>query len=242
MLPKAKDGDDCFVVLNPHPYEVTTVVETELFEPSPNNFEFNMYDSNNNPVDCQVILEESIINMTRRVRLIYKYTYPAMSVTQFGIHSKIVDYKTERFTGDNSDEDIILKDKYKQIKISRETGLIESYVSNGTEYAHSGLFSPVMFDDNEDPWGWRLNKLGENYRNMPLDKSGKGLKVLKFNCHLMVNEDFSPRLLLVHNIIRMMAMKSPETDLSALKTVKKHLLFTTEAEVIHIQCREEIYI
>lgn len=175
MLPKAKDGDDCFVVLNPHPYEVTTVVETELFEPSPNNFEFNMYDSNNNPVDCQVILEESIINMTRRVRLIYKYTYPAMSVTQFGIHSKIVDYKTERFTGDNSDEDIILKDKYKQIKISRETGLIESYVSNGTEYAHSGLFSPVMFDDNEDPWGWRLNKLGENYRNMPLDKSGKGL-------------------------------------------------------------------
>lgn len=136
MLPKAKDGDDCFVVLNPHPYEVTTVVETELFEPSPNNFEFNMYDSNNNPVDCQVILEESIINMTRRVRLIYKYTYPAMSVTQFGIHSKIVDYKTERFTGDNSDEDIILKDKYKQIKISRETGLIETHVVVNYKFYH----------------------------------------------------------------------------------------------------------
>ncbi len=175
MLPKAKDGDDCFVVLNPHPYEVTTVVETELFEPKPDNYALNMYDSNGNAVDCQVILEESIINFTRRMRLIYRYTYPAMSVTQFGVHTKIAEKEIPRFVGDTSNADIVLKDKYKQVKISRNTGLIESYIKDGTEYVHAGLFSPVVFDDNEDPWGWRMNKLGSNYRAMSLDKSSKGL-------------------------------------------------------------------
>ncbi len=175
MLPKIKDGDDCFVVLNPHPYEVTAVVETELFEPKPDNYELNMYDSKGDKVDCQVILEESIINFTRRMRLIYKYTYPAMSVIQFGVHSEVVEKEIPRFSGDTSKTDIILKDKYKQVKISRNTGLLESYIQDGIEYAHKGLFSPVMFDDNEDPWGWRMNKLGENFRDMIPDKTGKGL-------------------------------------------------------------------
>jgi len=175
MLPKAKDGDDCFVVLNPHPYEITTVVETELFEPRPGNYALNMYDANGNAVDFQVILEESIINFPRRIRLIYKYTYPAMSVTQFGIHSELVEKEIPRFGGDNFAQDIVLKDEFKQVKISRETGLIESYIQDGVEYAHSGLFCPVVFDDNEDPWGWRMNKLGTNYRAMKLDKTGKGL-------------------------------------------------------------------
>lgn len=175
MLPKAKDGDDCFVVLNPHTYEVTSVVETELFEAKPGNYALNMYDSNGKAVDCQVILEESIINFTRRIRLIYKYTYPAMSVTQFGIHSEVSDTEIPRFSGDKFAEDIVLKDEFKQVKISRKTGLIESYIQNGVEYAHKGLCSPVVFDDNEDPWGWRINKLGSNYRDMSLDSSGKGL-------------------------------------------------------------------
>ncbi len=175
MLPKAKDGDDCFVVLNPHPYEVTTVVETELFEPRANNYVLNMYDSNGKAVDFQVILEESIINFPRRIRLVYKYTYPAMSVTQFGIHSKVVEEEQPRFMGDTFAEDIVLKDNFKQVKISRNTGLIESYIQDGVEYAHNGLFTPVIFDDNEDPWGWRMNKLGSNFRDMKLDKTGKGL-------------------------------------------------------------------
>ena len=33
----------------------------------------------------------------------------------------------------------------------------------------------MVFDDIEDPWGWRINKLGSNYRDMKLDKSGKGM-------------------------------------------------------------------
>jgi len=180
MLLKAKDGDDCFVVLNPHPYEVTSVVETELFEPRPGKYVLNMYDSNGNAVDSQIILEESIINMSRRKRLIYKYTYPAMSVTQFGIHTENVEVEPPRFAGDTYAEDIVLKDDFKQVKISRNTGLIESYIQDGTEYANSGMFVPIVFDDNEDPWGWRMNKLGTLHRAMKLDKSGKGiLKNLK---------------------------------------------------------------
>ncbi len=175
MLPKAKDGDDCFVVLNPHPYEVTAVVETELLEPRPGKYVLNMYDGSGNAVDSQIILEESIINISRRKRLIYKYTYPAMSVMQFGIHSDKVETEPPRFAGDTYGEDIVLKDGLKQVTISRKSGLIESYVQDGIEYASGGMFAPIVFDDNEDPWGWRMNKLGTNHKAMKLDKSGKGL-------------------------------------------------------------------
>ena len=175
MLPKAKDGDDCFVVLNPHPYEVTTVVETELFETVPSKYKLHMYDSAGNTVDSQVILEESMINISRRKRLIYKYTYPAMSVTQFGIHSEVVEVEPPRYAGDTSTDDIIIKDDVKQVKISRSTGLIESYIQDGKEYAAGNLFNPIVFDDNEDPWGWRMCKLGTNFRPMQLDTTGKGL-------------------------------------------------------------------
>lgn len=175
MLPKAKDGDDCFVVLNPHPYEVTTVVETELFETVPSKYKLHMYDSEGNTVDSQVILEESMINISRRKRLIYKYTYPAMSVTQFGIHSEVVEVEPPRYAGDTSTDDIIIKDDVKQVKISRSTGLIESYIQDGKEYAAGNLFNPIVFDDNEDPWGWRMCKLGTNFRPMQLDTTGKGL-------------------------------------------------------------------
>lgn len=175
MLPKAKDGDDCFVVLNPHPYEITTVVETELFEPKPGSYVLNMYDSNGKTVDSQVILEESIINFSRRKRLIYRYTYPAMSVTQFGIHTESVEVEPPRYSGDVSTADIVLQDKFKEVKISRSTGLIESYLQDGIEYASDGLFQPIVFDDNEDPWGWRMNKLGTRHRSMSLDKTGKEL-------------------------------------------------------------------
>ena len=175
MLPKAKDGDDCFVVLNPHPYEVTTVVETELFEPGPGKYVLNMYDANGKSVDSQVILEESIINFSRRKRLIYRYTYPAMSVTQFGIHTESVEAEPPRYSGDTSTADIVLKDKFKQVKISRGTGLIESYIQDGKEYAAGNLFNPIVFDDNEDPWGWRMCKLGTNFRAMNLDTTGTGL-------------------------------------------------------------------
>ncbi|MCQ2449103.1 MAG: alpha-mannosidase, partial [Clostridia bacterium] len=104
-LPKIKDGDDCFVVLNPHPYDVTTVVETELFEKRPDNHHLSMYDDAGKPIDFQVILEESDINFSRRKRLIYQYTFPAMSVKQFGIHTEVDDVPPVRFAGDFSRED-----------------------------------------------------------------------------------------------------------------------------------------
>ena len=175
MLPKAKDGDDCFVVLNPHPYEVTTVVETELFEPTPGKYVLHMYDGEGKTVESQVILEESIINISRRKRLIYKYTYPAMSVTQFGIHTESVEVEPPRYAGDTFTDDIVLEDEFKQVKISRSTGLIESYIQDGKEYAAGNLFNPIVFDDNEDPWGWRMCKLGTNFRPMKLDTTGNGL-------------------------------------------------------------------
>ena len=180
-LTKIKDGDDCFVVLNPHPYDITTTVYTELFPQLPcDEYSFSMYDDKGEAVDSQVILEESDINYHRRTRLIYKYTFPAMSVKKFGIHTEITDKKLIRCKPDTSTDDIVFTDSFKTVKISRETGLLESYISEGVEYIKGGAFQPVIFDDIEDPWGWRIATLGTNFRDFKLDKSGeklfKGLK------------------------------------------------------------------
>jgi alpha-mannosidase len=33
----------------------------------------------------------------------------------------------------------------------------------GNDYLSGNAFTPVMFDDNADPWGWHMKKLGSNY-------------------------------------------------------------------------------
>lgn len=173
-----KPGDDCFIVFNNQPYDIESVVETEYFlfdggsYDGEEGFVPTLYDEDGNVLPSQVIKEESEIRIDRRKRVAYRVTIPALSVKKIGVHTERKQ-RPQKYV-DNG-EDIVVKDSIKTVKINRKTGLIDSFILNGKEYLKGELLAPYCFDDNEDPWGWHIGKLGTNFTKFKLDKSKSGL-------------------------------------------------------------------
>lgn len=185
-LPKVKSNYDNIVIFNHYPYTYKGYLEAEIYPPfvpeyKKTSYKIDIYDINGNPIYYQIIKEESNIATEHRVRLLLKVDIPAFTITQYGVKVTFKDYnvksKLEQL------EDIFVKDDIKEVKISRKTGLIESFKINGKEYLSGASGIPLIFEDNEDPWGWRINSLGDNVYNengWPLSKGGR-IKQMKLD-------------------------------------------------------------
>jgi len=190
-LPKVKPGDDNVVLFNPYPFDYDGYVESEYYPAQmlpdyEHQYDIRMYDLNGKSVDYQIIKEESNINIQHRVRVIYKAHIPAFSAVSYGAEIKFVP-KTVNIV---KDDNLLIKDNVKTILINKETGMIDSYVVEGKEYLSKPGFGLFSFNDNADPWGWRLSDLTcstfndcgwpqKEYKNtlkgMKVDNSGKGV-------------------------------------------------------------------
>ena len=192
-LPKVVPNDENNVFLNPYPYDYDGIVECDIYpnifirDWNKEQYKIELFDMDNNPVDFQVIKEESNIAVQHRVKLIFKAHLPAFSVTSYRAH---VSYEDIVKVDKSYEGDIVVKDKVKEVVISSKTGLISSFVVNGKQYLNNEASLPVSFDDNADPWGWRLYDLtcatfNENgwpqpekknsLKNFKLDNRGKGI-------------------------------------------------------------------
>ena len=178
-LPPVVPRDDNIVIFNPYPYPYDGLVEAEfLIEDAlisdEKQYLLRLYDQNNNDISHQVVKEDTYINYDRRKRLVFKTIVPPFGVVSVGIHKTIV----PKFTPfvDN-DQDIVVSDAYKTVTINRKTGLLDSFVADGKEYINKGAFCPVLFDDDEDPWGWYRPSLGNADAYLPFsaDRSGTGI-------------------------------------------------------------------
>lgn len=76
---------------------------------------------------------------------------------------------------ENFEEDIVLEDKFKKVVIGRKNGLLKEYCVNGKNYIENGAFEPLVYEDNEDPWGWDIDVVGKNPIAMQLSKGEKGI-------------------------------------------------------------------
>lgn len=182
-LPKVIPGDDNIVVFNPHPYEFNGYLETEFYPVNGcvdnQTFKLSMYDMEGKPVEFQKIHEESLIGHQKRIRLIYKAKVPAFSVASFGVHNEVVASKPINY---NQEDDIVVEDNCKYIRISRKTGFIESFKVNGVEYLSGPGGIPSIFNDGPDPWGWRINNLTDpiyNENGWPVGVGKSSLKDMK---------------------------------------------------------------
>ena len=160
-LPAAAPGDENNVLLNPYPYDYDGLVECEIY---PNLFltegntqyKIELLDVNNKPVNYQIIKEESNIDAQHRVRLIFKAHVPAFSVTSYRAHVTIQPGQRPKF---QIKGDVVVKDSVKTVVISKETGLITSFKVGEKEYLSAPASLAMFFNDNSDPWGWRLSDL-----------------------------------------------------------------------------------
>ncbi|MBO6280243.1 MAG: hypothetical protein J6M95_01510 [Bacilli bacterium] len=160
-LKAANPGDDNVVLVNPYPYEYNDYTEIEIYPPVYNDehheYIISLFDINNQEVDYQIIKEESNIAIQHRVRLIFKAKIPAFSLTSYRAHIEFGELKEKPAL--KVEKDIVIKDKYKEVVISKETGLISSYIVDDKEYLNSPMSIPMFFNDNSDPWGWRTYDL-----------------------------------------------------------------------------------
>ena len=161
-LPAAVPGDENVVLLNPYPYDLDSYTEIEIYpstgsSPAGKQYDIDLYDVYGKKVEYQKIKEESNIAMEHRVRLLFKAHIPAFSVTSYGAHIGYKPVETKELS--KVDGDIIVKDKVKTVKISGKTGLISSFKVGSKEFLSGEASVPMFFDDNSDPWGWRVYDL-----------------------------------------------------------------------------------
>lgn len=181
---KAKDGEFPIFVFNPHPYVLNTSVDVEFLVPVPLVSDDEMLEvtvrQGEQILTSQIIKEASNIAYDRRKRVLFRCQLPAYNVARFDC---VVEKKPLCVQRDESDEDVVLSDCCKTVKISRKTGLLQSYVVNGKEYLAGGAFRPLVLDDTPDTWGFFIKKVGKNAKAMRLSKGEtgafKGLKSVK---------------------------------------------------------------
>ena len=190
---EAKEGENPFVLFGYQPYAYETVVETEILIPQAidasedKQYTVHVY-QDGKEIPSQIIKELSNINYDRRKRIAYKCKLNPLGVSRVNLYYEVTSPKTPKLIDDNK-EDILIEDGCKSVRISRKTGLMESYVVDGKEYLTGGAFAPIMFDDNADPWGWDMYKLGTNKKPFKLDTEGKGVFKGLQGVHIIENGD-----------------------------------------------------
>lgn len=187
--PSAGVGVYPLFVYNPSPYNRETVVEVETLILSAIASDEKQYKvtlkRDGAEVPCQVIKELSNINYDRRKRVAFKAELPATGIARFDLTVEVIEKeKKAEHVGD-----IVFEDSCKKVVISKETGLIESYIVDGKEYVSGKAFCPELYEDNADPWGWTFDAIGKNPVQAVLDDCKSGMFGGLENVHVIEDGD-----------------------------------------------------
>ena len=161
---RAKAGDYPIAVYNPHPYTKSEIFECEilLLDAIVSDTEGYHFTITKDGVPCpfQIIKEDSNINMDRRKRFAVKADLAPMTVTKFDISV----FKGEKQFLDRTPQTEFEIGEGVKVRFDKESGCLASFTAYGKEYLCGNAFAPVVYEDNEDPWGWWLKTVGKNYR------------------------------------------------------------------------------
>ncbi len=158
-------------IFSPYAKETETVVETEFLLPEPMESDTEYREvlgyRDGVRIPTQVIKELSNINYDRRKRVAMRVKLAPMGLTRVDLYLERRPKKTYKLEG----ERIVFEDACKKVTLHTKTGLLESFVADGKEYLSGGAFEPFMFDDNADPWGWNMTKVGKKGKRFSLTRN-----------------------------------------------------------------------
>ena len=168
---KAKPGEYPIFVYNPHPYKEEQIFTGDFFLLDPIVSETEGYEfivrKDGEEVPFQVVKESSCINMDRSKRFAIKTELNPMSLTRFDVEVK----KGKRVYLDRTTMTEVACGNGAKTSFNLENGGLTSYMVGGNEFLNGAAFQPVVYDDNADPWGWHMKKVGSNYRTAPVKTS-----------------------------------------------------------------------
>ena len=168
---KAEPGDYPIFVYNPSTSSEEKIVEGDIFlldgiVSDTEGYEFTIK-KDGVEVPFQVVKESSCINLDRSKRIAIKTTFNPLSLTRFDVTPrrgtrKYLD-KTPIYEFESNVGGKAIFDK--------ESGSLCSLKIDGKEYLNGNAFTPIVYDDNADPWGWHLQKAGSSYRKAEVKTS-----------------------------------------------------------------------
>lgn len=132
-----------------------SIIPTDYYEEELSYLE--IYDEDGNLLSSQNVKESSNISIDWRKRVVFEADLKPLSISRFT--AKTVVRKKPVY---ESNKDIVFDNGEKKVVISAKTGLIESYVVDGKEYAKGKLFAPYMYQDSPDPWGMNQPWVGDD--------------------------------------------------------------------------------
>ena len=141
---------------NPYPYEISGDFTAEFMLWDQNwNEEFlhpRLYNDDGVVVPSQCEKENSTIPLEWRKRVTFNATLKPMSLNRFDCGFDIIPKKPVPVC-DGNDTHFVYDNGTLHVEINKNTGLIDSYRKNGTEYVNPGAFVLDVYQDNYDPWG-----------------------------------------------------------------------------------------
>ena len=160
---RVKPGEYPIFVYNPNPYKEEQIFIGDIFllagiVSEVEGYEFTIR-KDGKEVPFQTIKESSRINMDRSKRFAVKAELNSLSITRFDVEVR----KGKRKKLDRAPQAEFVNINGVKAIFDKENGGLISYMVGGNEYFSGNIFMPVVYDDNPDPWGWNMKKVGCNY-------------------------------------------------------------------------------
>lgn len=162
-------------IFNHQPYDRNALCEVEILIEKPLDSETEEYQvdvrKDGKIISSQCIKELGNINFDRRKRVAFFCDLKALAITRVDLAIKKVAKKPLK----TIDGELVVKDGCKTVKISRKTGLLESYIVNGKELLAGETFEPIISEATPNPWGHFLNRIDKDSESIKLSNCNKGV-------------------------------------------------------------------
>ncbi|MBR6051361.1 MAG: alpha-mannosidase [Clostridia bacterium] len=151
---KAEDGEIPVFVYNPHPYEVTEIVEVE----------YNLPDQNKNrelysvphvyldgvEIPSQREHEMSNFNVDWRIKSVFRATLPAGAMSRYDIKIKLE--KNPAPISQPVGDSYVFDNGEMRVEINTKTGLVDSFSVGGKDVLFENSLVPLAIKDDENSW------------------------------------------------------------------------------------------
>lgn len=156
---KAEGREIPVMVYNPHPYKVKGIFECEFQLPDQNwkdEFSYPQMYNNGIRIPCQAEKELSNLNfLDWRKRAIFEAELEPGQMNRFDCKLKILPEKPVPKSKETGGK-ITFKTDELEVEINCRTGFVDKYAVNGVSFLRKNAFVPLVIEDNDDPWGMKV--------------------------------------------------------------------------------------
>jgi alpha-mannosidase len=158
---QAQEDSIPILAYNPHPYRVSADFTCELQLPDQNRSGMRSDVAvflKGKRISAQLEKEDSHLAMDWRKRVVFSAELEPSCMNRFDC--RVLQPTSSSSAGRGIREDFLFESEQIAVLINGKTGLVDSYRVEGAEFAGKNAFSPVVIQDDADPWGMRAHRFG----------------------------------------------------------------------------------